>query len=83
MYFRSIRNSKQNVGGEADQMKSCSLGYKGPVIIYGGGGGGGVAPKRNWLGKVCTISFERPVNYLCDASHVFPPKYEAWTHFNN
>ena len=33
-------------------------------------------------GKVCTISFERPVNYLCDAWHVFPPKYEAWTHFN-
>ena len=27
--------------------------------------------------KVCTISFERPVNYLCDAWHVFPPKYEA------
>ena len=43
----------------------------------------------NWLknkkvtGKVCTISFERPVNYLYDAWHVFPPKYEAWTHFNN
>ena len=34
-------------------------------------------------GIVCTISFERPVNYLCDAWHVFPPKYEAWTHFNN
>ena len=33
--------------------------------------------------KVCTISFERPVNYLCDAWHVFPLKYEAWTHFNN
>ena len=33
-------------------------------------------------GKVCTISFDRPVNYLCDAWHVFPPKYEAWTHFN-
>ena len=32
--------------------------------------------------KVCTISFEWPVNYLCDAWHVFPPKYEAWTHFN-
>ena len=32
---------------------------------------------------VCTISFERPVNYLCDAWHVSPPKYEAWTHFNN
>ena len=32
--------------------------------------------------EVCTISFERPVNYLCDAWHVFPPKYEAWTHFN-
>ena len=32
---------------------------------------------------VCTISFERPVNYLCEAWHVFPPKYEAWTHFNN
>ena len=31
--------------------------------------------------KVCTISFERPVNYLCDAWHVFRPKYEAWTHF--
>ena len=44
------------------------------------------APKtlhRMSLCKVCTISFERPVNYLCDASsHVFPPKYEAWTHFN-
>ena len=35
-----------------------------------------------WVPKVCTISFERPVNYLCDAWHVFPPKYEAWTHFN-
>ena len=34
------------------------------------------------LGKVCTISFERPVKYLSDAWHVFPPKYEAWTHFN-
>ena len=34
------------------------------------------------IGKVCTISFERPVNYLCDAWHVSPPKYEAWTHFN-
>ena len=34
------------------------------------------------LAKVCTISSERPVNYLCDAWHVFPPKYEAWTHFN-
>ena len=32
--------------------------------------------------KVCTISCERPVNYLCNAWHVFPPKYEAWTHFN-
>ena len=32
--------------------------------------------------KVCTISFGRPVNYLCDAWHVFPLKYEAWTHFN-
>ena len=32
---------------------------------------------------VCTISFERPVNYLCDAWHVFPPQYEAWTYFNN
>ena len=32
--------------------------------------------------KACTISFERPVKYLCDAWHVFPPKYEAWTHFN-
>ena len=32
--------------------------------------------------KVCTISFERPVNYLCDAWHVFPLNYEAWTHFN-
>ena len=30
--------------------------------------------------KVCTISFERPVNYLCDAWHVFLPKCEAWTH---
>ena len=35
------------------------------------------------INKVCTISFERPVNYLCDAWHVFPSKYEAWTHFNN
>ena len=38
-----------------------------------------------WLGyfsKVCTISFERPVNYLCHPWHVFPAKYEAWTHFN-
>ena len=33
-------------------------------------------------GKACTISFERPVNYLCDAWHVFPPKYKAWTNFN-
>ena len=32
--------------------------------------------------KVCPISFERPVNYLCDAWHVFQPKYKAWTHFN-
>ena len=32
--------------------------------------------------KVCTISFERPVNYPCAAWHGFPPKYEAWTHFN-
>ena len=24
-------------------------------------------------GKVCSISFERPVNYLCDAWHVFHP----------
>ena len=23
------------------------------------------------MGKVCTISFERPVNYLCDAWHIF------------
>ena len=38
---------------------------------------------RNDICKVCAISFERPVNYLCDAWHVFPPKYEAWTHFNN
>ena len=37
---------------------------------------------RNFKFKVCSISFERPVNYLCDAWHVFPPKYEAWTHFN-
>ena len=35
----------------------------------------------NMFVKICTISFERPV-YLCDAWHVFPPKYEAWTHFN-
>ena len=34
------------------------------------------------MSKVCTISFEQPVNYLCDAWHVFPPKYEAWTHFD-
>ena len=34
------------------------------------------------VSKVCTTSFERPVNYLCDAWHVFPQKYEAWTHFN-
>ena len=33
--------------------------------------------------KVGTINFERPVNYLCDAWHVFPPNYEAWTRFNN
>ena len=39
-------------------------------------------PSTADLGKVCTISFERPVNYLCDAWHVYPPKYEAWTHFN-
>ena len=38
---------------------------------------------RKHMVIVCTISFERPVNYLCDAWHVFPPKYEAWTHFNN
>ena len=25
-------------------------------------------------GKVCTISFERPFNYLCDAWHAFSPK---------
>ena len=40
-------------------------------------------PSEGLPSKVCTISFERPVNYLCDAWHVFPPKYEAWTHFNN
>ena len=34
------------------------------------------------LCKVGTISFERPVNYLYDAWHVFLPKYEAGTHFN-
>ena len=39
--------------------------------------------QENKFTIVCTISFERPVNYLCDAWHVFPPKYEAWTHFNN
>ena len=39
--------------------------------------------KDKICGIVCTISFERPVKYLCDAWHVFPPKYEAWTHFNN
>ena len=38
--------------------------------------------KKQKTNKVCTISFERPVNCLCDAWHVFPPKYEAWTHFN-
>ena len=37
---------------------------------------------NDMLGIVCTISFERPVNYLFDAWHVFPPKYEVWTHFN-
>ena len=40
-------------------------------------------PVRKRSGKVCTISFERPVNYLCDAWHVFQPKWEAWTYFNN
>ena len=58
--------------------------------VIGGGGGGGVSVKifnsfHHCIGKVCkvcTISFERPVNYLCVAWHVFPPKYEAWTHFN-
>ena len=35
------------------------------------------------LVKVCTISFERPVNYLWATWHVFPPKYNAWMHFNN
>ena len=38
---------------------------------------------RSLQSKVCTISFDRPVNYLCDAWHVFPPKYEAWTYFNS
>ena len=38
--------------------------------------------KRHVYIKVCTTSFERPVNYLCNAWHVFSPKYEAWTHFN-
>ena len=40
------------------------------------------SPYSTTLIKVCTISFERPVKYLCDAWHVFPLKYEAWTHFN-
>ena len=38
--------------------------------------------EEDYEDKVCTISFELPVNYLCDAWHVFPPKYEAWTRFN-
>ena len=38
--------------------------------------------KRKLISKVCTISFERPVSYLCEKWHVFPPKYEAWTRFN-
>ena len=50
---------------------------KGDIGLMGG------PPTRENPGKVCTISFERPVNYLCDAWQVFPPKYEAWTHFNN
>ena len=37
---------------------------------------------RSVTSKVCRISYQRPVNYLCDAWHVFPPKYEGWTHFN-
>ena len=41
-----------------------------------------VKVQNGTMAKVRTISFERPVNYLCDAWHVFPPKYEAWTHFN-
>ena len=32
---------------------------------------------------VHTISFERPVNYLCDAWHVFSPKYKALIFYNN
>ena len=36
--------------------------------------------KLDAIGKVCTISFERPIKYLCDAWHVFPPKYEVCTH---
>ena len=51
------------------------------MIIFGHNKFGLVQIKGSRV-KVCTISFERPVNYLCDASHVFPPKYEAWTHFD-
>ena len=48
----------------------------------GGGGGGGARAskckiearqKLQNFSKVCTISFERPVNYLCDAGHVSRP----------
>ena len=46
------------------------------------GGGDIMIHVENIMSKVCTISFERPVNYLCDAWHVFPSKYEAQTHFN-
>ena len=45
-----------------------------------GGGGGGVnkckikaMQKLQNFSKVCTISFEQPVNYLCDAWHVSHP----------
>ena len=33
--------------------------------------------------KVCSINFDLPANYVWATWHVFPPKYNAWTHFNN
>ena len=60
-------------------MKFCTRTYH--MIIFGHNKFGLVQIKGSRV-KVCTISFERPVNYLCDAWHIFLPKYEAWTHFN-
>ena len=42
------------------------------MIIFGHNKFGLVQIKGSRV-KVCTVSFERPVNYLCDTWHVFRP----------